>query len=58
MSDRELVIRHVTERMIEAFRNGDVVDAQNINTFIGSLERMTDGEYVKASVEEIPGAIS
>lgn len=58
MSARKLVIEHITERMVAAFTKGDLIDAQNMNSFLASLERMTDEEYEALSDVEVSGAIS
>lgn len=58
VSERELVIEHVKERLIEAFTKGDLVDARNIEAFITSLEGMSDQEYNERAAEECSGAIS
>lgn len=58
MSSREMVIEQLTARMIEAFTKGDLIDAQNMNAFIASLEDMDDEQYAELGSEECSGAIS
>lgn len=61
MNSRDLVIRHVTECMIDAFTKGDVIDARNLEAFLGTLEAMSDVNYTTFITEaeaEQSGAIS
>lgn len=57
LSNRELVIQHVADRMKRAFASAKIADAQNLNCLLASLEGMTDTEYNEAS-SECSGAIS
>lgn len=51
MSERTLAVQHLSRQMIAAFHRGDVIDAQNINTFLASVERMTDQEYAEMAAD-------
>lgn len=51
MSGRVLVVEVLTQKLREAFIKGDLVDAQNLEAFITSLEAMDDRAYADRVAE-------
>lgn len=58
MSERDLVAQYLQARMVRAFEENSIEEAQNLERFLSTVESMSDGQFEAAYDSGDVGAIS
>lgn len=45
MGSRDLLLGYLWQRMVDAWDDGRLIEAQSFNRYFDVIEKMTDGEY-------------